>query len=139
MQEGQGPRRLSAGRGEEFKSQCQQSIPYQHRGGLSVFVMHGGSAASNRRIIETGQVVVYQRSTVDQFDGTRGPEYELSVFRARGEGQTDREGEPWPDAPTSGEHRVMHRPMKTRGSPMERGQSLEEASLDRAQRILGSP
>ena len=58
--------------GQHFKSQGLQSVTRQQGLRLAKLHMHCGFAAPQNIVVHAGHVVVHQRISVDQFDGTSG-------------------------------------------------------------------
>jgi hypothetical protein len=117
------------GAGQRLQRQHQQAVPRQHGRCLAEGPVDGRPATPHRRVIETGQVVVNQRGTMEQFDRGRGGTAHLGVrvpVRV-GHGQA----KPGADAVAGWKHGVEQGLSQVRRpTPGSRGQDRPQTLLD---------
>ncbi|GLS46304.1 hypothetical protein GCM10007884_42960 [Methylobacterium brachythecii] len=89
-----------------------QCVPGQYGQWLPEGDMHGGLLSAHRRIVEARQIVMHERSAMEEFD--RGSGSVGGGFVVIAAGSRDGQAQPRPDAVAAGKHRVADRLCQTR-------------------------
>lgn len=126
-------------RRNRLKRKHDQRIPGKHREALAKGLVDGRLSASGVGIVETGQIVVYQRGAMQEFDRSCA-----RVGERRGIVATchrHRETEPRTDTRASGEHCVLERGRKLPWGlgPVHLAEYLGKHCLDPAHRVHARP
>jgi hypothetical protein len=92
---------------EHFEPAHDERVASEHRRRFSEETLHGGLSTPCRGIVEAREVVVYERSAVEELDGDRGGELGGGVA-VGATGAAHGEHQLGPEPPSAREDRVSH-------------------------------